>query len=118
MFGLAIHGGAGTLPRAEMAGEMELKYRAGLSAALEAGYAVLQAHGTSLDAVTRAIVSLLCSGTFSRCSDVRWIFSHGGGALPMVVDRIVRQTARRATLGARGGAHAHRAAAVNRNTAV
>jgi L-asparaginase / beta-aspartyl-peptidase len=58
MFGLAIHGGAGTLPRTEMAGAMELKYRAGLAAALEAGYAVLQAGGTSLDAVTRAIVSL------------------------------------------------------------
>jgi len=43
---------------------------------------------------TRAIVSLLCSGTFSRCADVRWIFSHGGGALPMVADRIARQTAR------------------------
>src|SRR5271155_2418868 len=58
MFGLAIHGGAGTLPRTEMAGAMELKYRAGLAAALEAGFAVLQAGGSSLDAVTRAIVSL------------------------------------------------------------
>jgi beta-aspartyl-peptidase (threonine type) len=58
MFGLAIHGGAGTLPRAEMSGERELKYRAGLDAALEAGYAVLQARGTSLDAVTRAVMSL------------------------------------------------------------
>src|SRR5258708_28646909 len=58
MFGLAIHGGAGTLPRAESGGERELRYRAGLAAALDAGYAVLEARGTSLDAVTRAIVSL------------------------------------------------------------
>jgi len=58
MFGLAIHGGAGTLPRAEMGGEKELSYRAGLAAALDAGYAVLQGGGTSLDAVTRAVVSL------------------------------------------------------------
>src|SRR3984957_9555256 len=58
MFGLAIHGGAGTLPRAEMGGEKELSYRAGLTAALDAGYAVLQGGGTSLDAVTRAVVSL------------------------------------------------------------
>src|SRR3984893_14508408 len=58
MFGLAIHGGAGSLPRAEMDGERERNYRAGLAAALDAGYAVLQAHGTSLDAVTRAIVIL------------------------------------------------------------
>jgi beta-aspartyl-peptidase (threonine type) len=58
MFGLAIHGGAGTLPRAEGGGEGELKYRAGLAAALDAGYAVLQAGATSLDAVTRAVMVL------------------------------------------------------------
>jgi L-asparaginase / beta-aspartyl-peptidase len=58
MFGLAIHGGAGTLPRAEAGGERELHYRAGLAAALDAGYAVLQERGTSLDAVTRAVMVL------------------------------------------------------------
>ena len=58
MFGLAIHGGAGTLPRAESGGERELQYRAGLAAALDAGYAVLQSRGTSLDAVTRAVMAL------------------------------------------------------------
>jgi len=58
MFGLAIHGGAGTLPRAEMGGERERDYRTGLAAALDAGFALLQAGGSSLDAVTRAIVSL------------------------------------------------------------
>src|SRR6202011_1394848 len=58
MFGLAIHGGAGSLPRAEMGGGRERDYRAGLAAALDAGYAVLQGHGTSLDAVTRAVVLL------------------------------------------------------------
>jgi L-asparaginase / beta-aspartyl-peptidase len=58
MFGLAIHGGAGSLPRAEAGGERELHYRAGLAAALDAGYAVLQGRGTSLDAVTRAVMVL------------------------------------------------------------
>jgi beta-aspartyl-peptidase (threonine type) len=58
MFGMAIHGGAGSLPRAETGGEKELAYRAGLSAALEAGFALLQEGGTSLDAVTRAVVLL------------------------------------------------------------
>jgi L-asparaginase / beta-aspartyl-peptidase len=58
MFGLAIHGGAGTLPRAEMGAAAELKYRAGLRAAIDAGFALLQAGGTSLDAVTRAVVLL------------------------------------------------------------
>jgi beta-aspartyl-peptidase (threonine type) len=58
MFGLAIHGGAGTLPRAEMSSDREQLYRAGLTAALAAGYSVLESGGTSLDAVTRAVVAL------------------------------------------------------------
>lgn len=36
----------------------------------------------------RAILSLLHSGTFTRCPRIRWIFSHGGGALGMVAQRI------------------------------
>jgi beta-aspartyl-peptidase (threonine type) len=58
MFGLAIHGGAGTLARAEAGGEKERSYRAGLAAALDAGYSVLQQQGTSLEAVTRAVMVL------------------------------------------------------------
>jgi beta-aspartyl-peptidase (threonine type) len=58
MHGLAIHGGAGTLPRADMSSTHEARYRAGLEAALDAGYAILDAGGTSLDAVTAAIVRL------------------------------------------------------------
>ena len=58
MYGIAIHGGAGTLPRAEMDAARERHYRDGLSAALEAGAAVLARGGTSLDAVTRAVVAL------------------------------------------------------------
>jgi L-asparaginase / beta-aspartyl-peptidase len=58
MFGLAIHGGAGTLPRADMNSYQEQMYRAGLAEALSAGFAVLESGGASLDAVTRAVVSL------------------------------------------------------------
>jgi beta-aspartyl-peptidase (threonine type) len=58
MFGMVIHGGAGTLPRAEMSGEAERRYRAALSEAIDAGHAVLQDGGTSLDAVTRAVMLL------------------------------------------------------------
>jgi L-asparaginase / beta-aspartyl-peptidase len=65
MFGLAIHGGAGTLPRAEMGREAELKYRAGLREAIDAGFAVLLAGGTSLDAVTRAVVLLEDNPSFN-----------------------------------------------------
>src|SRR5580692_2311366 len=58
MFGIAIHGGAGTLPRAEMSGDAERNYRTGLAEAIDAGYAVLKDGGTSLDAVTVAVVVL------------------------------------------------------------
>jgi L-asparaginase / beta-aspartyl-peptidase len=77
MFGLAIHGGAGTLPRAEMGGERELQYRSGLAAALEAGYAVLQGHGTSLDAVTRAVTVLEDNPLFN--AGLGSVFTHDGG---------------------------------------
>jgi beta-aspartyl-peptidase (threonine type) len=58
MYGLALHGGAGTLPRSEMSVDREQQYRAGLAAALAAGFALLESGGTSLDAVTRAVVLL------------------------------------------------------------
>jgi predicted TIM-barrel fold metal-dependent hydrolase len=37
---------------------------------------------------TRAISSLLYSGTLSRCLDIKFIFSHGGGTAPFLADRI------------------------------
>jgi L-asparaginase / beta-aspartyl-peptidase len=58
MFGLAIHGGAGTLPRVEAVGDLQRQYRAGLGAALDIGYAVLESGGSSLEAVSRAVMSL------------------------------------------------------------
>ena len=58
MFGMAIHGGAGTMPRSEMTSDAERSYRSGLQEALDAGYDVLRSGGTSLDAVTRAVVLL------------------------------------------------------------
>src|ERR1700692_2295965 len=76
VFGLAIHGGAGSLPRAEMGGERELKYRAGLAAALDAGYAVLEARGTSLDAVTRAVMVLEDNPLFN--AGLGWVFTLDG----------------------------------------
>jgi beta-aspartyl-peptidase (threonine type) len=48
---LAIHGGAGTVERESLSSDRERAYRAGLSAALEAGAAVLRRGGSSLDAV-------------------------------------------------------------------
>jgi beta-aspartyl-peptidase (threonine type) len=55
MFAIAIHGGAGTLSRSDLSAQQEAEYLAGLSAALDAGYAVLDAGGPGLDAVIAAV---------------------------------------------------------------
>jgi L-asparaginase / beta-aspartyl-peptidase len=52
---IVIHGGAGVIEPAKMTAAKEASYRAGLAAALDAGYEVLQRGGTSLDAVTAAV---------------------------------------------------------------
>jgi beta-aspartyl-peptidase (threonine type) len=52
---LVIHGGAGTISRDLMTPEKEKAYRAGLAAALAAGYKILNSGGTSMDAVEAAI---------------------------------------------------------------
>ncbi len=52
---IAIHGGAGVIERAKMTPEKEASFRAGLAAALDAGYAILERGGSSLDAVSAAV---------------------------------------------------------------
>jgi beta-aspartyl-peptidase (threonine type) len=58
MWGIAIHGGAGTLPRQDMSDERRARYEAGLKSALDAAAQVLEGGGSSVEAVTRAVVVL------------------------------------------------------------
>jgi beta-aspartyl-peptidase (threonine type) len=58
MFAIAIHGGAGTIPAAELGADERAAYRTGLAAAVDAGHAVLERGGSSLDAVTTAVCLL------------------------------------------------------------
>jgi len=52
---LVIHGGAGVIEPSKMTAAKEASYRAGLAAALDAGYTLLERGGSSLDAVTAAV---------------------------------------------------------------
>ena len=55
MHAIAIHGGAGAVPRQALSAAREREYREGLAAALDLGYAALHNGGSSLDAVTAAV---------------------------------------------------------------
>jgi beta-aspartyl-peptidase (threonine type) len=65
LIALAIHGGAGALPRRKMTPAASARYKAGLARALGAGYEVLKAGGKSLDAVCAAVVTLEDSPLFN-----------------------------------------------------
>jgi predicted TIM-barrel fold metal-dependent hydrolase len=39
---------------------------------------------------TRTITDIVFSGTAARCPDIRFIFSHAGGTLPFLVERLVK----------------------------
>jgi len=52
---LAVHGGAGSLPRGSITPEQERAYRDGLTAALRTGYRLLQEGRPSLDAVEASV---------------------------------------------------------------
>lgn len=75
-WGLAVHGGAGTISREKLTAEREAEIRAALAQALVAGHAVLAAGGSSLDAVTRAVCVLEDAPHFNAGKGA--VFNHDG----------------------------------------
>ena len=55
VYGLVIHGGAGTITRKNMSSEKESEYRDKLTEALVAGFEILEKGGSSMDAVEATI---------------------------------------------------------------
>ncbi len=55
---IAVHGGAGTIERGQMTEEREAAIREALADAVRQGRKVLEAGGSSMDAVTRAVIRL------------------------------------------------------------
>ena len=55
---LVIHGGAGTMSKEGASPEQRARYKAALSRALEAGYAVLKDGGEAMDAAVAAVSSM------------------------------------------------------------
>ncbi len=72
---LAVHGGAGHLPKRKITGKARLHYEAGLTEALEVGRGILQRGGSALNAVTEAVAALEDNELFNAgkgaalCSD-------------------------------------------------
>lgn len=62
---IAIHGGAGTIARANMTSEKEAEYEAALQNALDAGAKILAEGGTAMDAIQAAIIPMEDSPLFN-----------------------------------------------------
>jgi L-asparaginase / beta-aspartyl-peptidase len=74
---IAIHGGAGTILRSTMTPALQQQYEAGLEAALNAGFTILEKGGSSLDAVAAAVVSLEDFSLFNAGKGA--VFNNKGG---------------------------------------
>lgn len=64
-FAIAIHGGAGTIDKEKLQGELKLEYETKLLEALDAGYALLEKGSSSQEAVIAAIQVLEDSPLFN-----------------------------------------------------
>ena len=73
---LVVHGGAGTISRQTMTPEREAQYRAGIEAALKAGYKIIEEGGEALDAVEAAVRILEDDSLFNAGKGS--VFTHDG----------------------------------------
>ena len=73
---LVIHGGAGTILKANMTPEVEAAYRETLTNALRTGFAILEKNGSSLDAVEATIRVMEDSPLFNAGKGA--VFTHDG----------------------------------------
>lgn len=64
-FAIALHGGAGTILKANMTPELEVEYKATIEKAIREGHEVLKKGGTSLEAVQKTIIILEDSPLFN-----------------------------------------------------
>ncbi|MDQ3392569.1 MAG: isoaspartyl peptidase/L-asparaginase [Bacteroidota bacterium] len=71
---LVVHGGAGVIKRDSLSSELENSYREKLNEALLAGYGILEAGGTSIEAVVATIKILEDSPLFNAGKGA--VFSH------------------------------------------
>lgn len=62
---LAIHGGAGTIRRADLTPEQDRAYRAAIEEALRTGFQILEAGGSAVDAVAASLLPLEDSPLFN-----------------------------------------------------
>jgi beta-aspartyl-peptidase (threonine type) len=75
-FALAIHGGAGTIRKENMSPERQQAYHEALKQALNAGYAVLEKGGSSMDAVIASISLMEDSPLFNAGKGA--VFTYSG----------------------------------------
>ena len=73
---IAIHGGAGTITKADMPADKEQQYRQTLEKSLSAGYEILRSGGPALDAVEMAVMQLEDSPLFNAGKGS--VFNHAG----------------------------------------
>ncbi|RVU40954.1 isoaspartyl peptidase/L-asparaginase [Rheinheimera riviphila] len=76
-FAIVIHGGAGTINKASMTPAQQADYERTLKAAVDAGYVVLEQGGSSLDAITKAVLVLEDSPLFNAGKGA--VYTYDGG---------------------------------------